>query len=68
MTLLIKRFVLGPLENNTYLLTDNNSKEAISLFQTEAKIYPESKLLMDRLIQMANKKDPDSSPISNSTE
>jgi len=49
-------------------LKSNNSKEAIVLFQTEAKIYPESKYLMDRLIQMANKKDPEISAVSNSTE
>lgn len=34
-------------------LKANNSKEAIALFQTEAKHYPESKLFMDRLIQSA---------------
>ncbi len=49
-------------------LKSNNTKEAIMLFQTEAKIYPESKFLMDRLIQMANKKDSRSSEVSSSTE
>ena len=39
-----------------YLKT-NNSKEAINLFRTEAETYPESKLLMDRLIKMAEKKE-----------
>ncbi len=39
-----------------YLKTGNNSEKAINLFQMEAKIYPESKHLMDRLIQMAEKK------------
>ena len=49
-------------------LKSNNTKEAIMLFQTEAKIYPESRFLMDRLIQMANKKDSRSSEVSSSTE
>jgi hypothetical protein len=35
-------------------LKANNSKEAIRLFQTESLLYPESKHLMDRLIQSAN--------------
>jgi len=35
----------------------NNSKEAISLFQAELKLYPESKHLMDRLIQSAEARD-----------
>lgn len=38
-------------------LKTNNSKEAISLFQAESKLYPESKHLMDRLIQSAEARD-----------
>lgn len=49
-------------------LKNNNSKEAVSLFQTEAQIYPESKYLMDRLIQMANKRESDGSDISTFSE
>jgi hypothetical protein len=40
----------------------NNSKEAIRLFQIETQLYPESKHLMDRLIQSAKAKEsPDAS-------
>ncbi len=42
-------------------LKSNNSKEAIRLLQVESQLYPESKHLMDRLIQSAESKDP---PIS----
>jgi hypothetical protein len=42
-------------------LKSNNSKEAISLFQAESQLYPESRLLMDRLIQSATSKNDPSS-------
>ncbi|WP_020589403.1 DUF4810 domain-containing protein [Desulfobacter curvatus] len=35
----------------------NKPKEAIPLFQAEARQYPESSLLMERLVQMAEKRD-----------
>lgn len=35
----------------------NSSQEAIRLFQTESQLYPESKHLMDRLIQIAKAKE-----------
>ncbi len=38
-------------------LKTNNSQEAIMLFQTESQLYPESKHLMDRLIQSAKAKE-----------
>ena len=38
-------------------LKANNSKEAVKLFQTESQLYPESKHLMDRLIQNAQSKE-----------
>ena len=38
-------------------LKANNSQEAIRLFQTESQLYPESKHLMDRLIQSAKAKE-----------
>jgi len=38
-------------------LKSNNSKEAIRLFQAESQLFPESKHLMDRLIQSATSKD-----------
>lgn len=42
-------------------LKSNNSKEAIRLFQAESQLYPESRYLMDRLIQSAtSKNDPNS--------
>ena len=37
-------------------LKANNSKEAIRLFQIESQLYPESRHLMDRLIQSATSK------------
>ena len=37
-------------------LKSNNSKEAIRLFQAESQLYPESRHLMDRLIQSAESK------------
>lgn len=37
-------------------LKSNNSKEAIGLFQAESQLYPESRHLMDRLIQSAESK------------
>ena len=37
-------------------LKSNNSKEAIRLFQAESQLYPESRHLMDRLIQSAKSK------------
>jgi hypothetical protein len=37
-------------------LKSNNSKEAIRLFQSESQLYPESRHLMDRLIQSAKSK------------
>ena len=42
-------------------LKSNNSKEAIRLFQAESQLYPESKHLMDRLIQSATSKENSSS-------
>jgi hypothetical protein len=42
-------------------LKSNNSKEAIRLFQAESQLYPESKHLMDRLIQSATSKNSPSS-------
>ncbi len=42
-------------------LKSNNSKEAIRLFQGESQLYPESKHLMDRLIQSATSKNSTSS-------
>ena len=42
-------------------LKSNNSKEAIRLFQAESQLYPESRLLMDRLIQSATSKNDPSS-------
>lgn len=38
-------------------LKANNSQKAIKLFQTESQLYPESKHLMDRLIQSAKAKE-----------
>lgn len=38
-------------------LKANNSQEAIRLFQAESQLYPESKHLMDRLIQSAKAKE-----------
>jgi hypothetical protein len=46
-------------------LKENNPKEAIRLFQVEAQLYPESKHLMDRLIQSANAKEITSSSRDN---
>lgn len=37
-------------------LKNNDIKKAVSLFEKEAEIFPESKHLMTRLIQMAEKK------------
>jgi hypothetical protein len=34
-------------------LKENRSQEAIQLFETESKLYPESKPFMERLIQNA---------------
>ena len=48
-------------------LKGNNSKEAIRLFQLEAQLYPESKHLMDRLIQSAYAKESTDSNVSNSS-
>lgn len=45
-------------------LKGNNSKDAVKLFQTESKLYPESKHLMDRLIQSANAKESAGSSVS----
>ncbi len=45
-------------------LKANNSQEAIKLFQTESQLYPESKHLMDRLIQSAKSKESDESNVS----
>jgi len=42
-------------------LKSNNSREAISLFQAESQLYPESRHLMDRLIQSATSKNDRSS-------
>jgi len=39
----------------------NNFKKAIKLFQTESQLYPESKHLMDRLIQSATSRNNSSS-------
>ena len=49
-------------------LKNNNLKESINFFQMEAKLYPESKHFMDRLIQMASKRESDDSVISTSSE
>ncbi|BBO79723.1 lipoprotein [Desulfosarcina ovata subsp. sediminis] len=38
-------------------MRSNNTKEAIRLFQAESSIYPESKLLMDRLINRVQTKE-----------
>ncbi len=38
-------------------LKANSSREAIRLFQVESQLYPESKHLMDRLIQIAKAKE-----------
>ena len=43
------------------LKSNNNSKEAIRLFQAESQLYPESRHLMDRLIQSATSKNDPSS-------
>lgn len=67
----IRKMIVAPgiyAELGFINLKNNNSKDAINLFQTEAKIYPESKYLMDRLIQMANKRESDDSVISTSSE
>ena len=40
-------------------LKNNNPKEAVRLFQTESQLYPESKHLMDRLIQNSQAKEND---------
>ena len=45
-------------------LKTNNSKEAIRLFQIETQLYPESKHLMDRLIQSAKAKEGTDSSVS----
>jgi len=45
------------------LVKNNQPKEAIPFFQAEAKQYPESSLLMKRLVQMATTRD---APESNS--
>ena len=37
-------------------LKQNNSREAIKLFNAESQLYPESKQLMDRLVQSAESK------------
>ncbi|WP_321413627.1 DUF4810 domain-containing protein [uncultured Desulfobacter sp.] len=39
------------------LIQKNQPKEAIPLFQAEAKQYPESSILMKRLVRMATKED-----------
>jgi len=46
-------------------LKANNSLKAITLFQTESQLYPESKHLMDRLIQSAQAKENLESDVSN---
>ena len=38
-------------------LKENKSKEAVTFFETESQLYPESKHLMDRLIQSAKAKE-----------
>lgn len=45
-------------------LKANNSKEAIRLFQIESQLYPESKHLMDRLIQSSKAKESDETNVS----
>ena len=45
-------------------LRANKSKEAVRLFQNESRIYPESKHLMDRLIQSAQEKEDNASKVS----
>lgn len=46
-------------------LKANSSQKAITLFQTESQLYPESKHLMDRLIQSAKAKESPESDLSN---
>ena len=38
-------------------MKENNSKEAVRLFETEVNLYPESKHLMERLIQSVDAQD-----------
>jgi hypothetical protein len=49
-------------------LKANNSKEAIRLFQTESQLYPESKHLMDRLIQSAKAREGAESSVSEASD
>jgi len=49
-------------------LKTNDSKKAISMFQAEYKLYPESKLLMDRLIQSAEARDNSESDLTDNSE
>ena len=46
-------------------LKENKSKEAVTLFETESQLYPESKHLMDRLIQSAKAKESSDTNVSN---
>ena len=46
------------------LIKKNHPQEAVYFFQAEAKQYPESELLMKRLIQMAEKREGSESPPS----
>jgi len=46
-------------------LKANNSQKAITLFQTESQLYPESQHLMDRLIQSVQAKENSESDVSN---
>ena len=46
------------------LIKKNQPKEAIYFFQAEAKQYPESEILMKRLVQMAEKREGSDSPPS----
>ncbi len=48
-------------------LKANNSKEAIRLFQLESQLFPESKYLMDRLIQSAKARESSESDASDSS-
>ena len=45
-------------------LKENKTKKAVTLFETESQLYPESKHLMDRLIQSAKAKEGSNANVS----
>ena len=45
-------------------LKENNTQEAVRLFQVESRLYPESDHLMERLIQSAKARESDESNVS----